>query len=62
MLISDYLSSNIIICILFVDLTHFRELRAEIQKYFCSIFGSNENFKICFRDLLTEMEGRYLEN
>ena len=26
---------------------------AEIQKYFRSIFGSNENFKICFRDELT---------
>ena len=24
-----------------------------MQKYFRSIFGSNENFKICFRDLLT---------
>ena len=29
------------------------EARAEIQKYFRSFFGSNENFKICFRDLLT---------
>ena len=30
------------------------EARAKIQKYFrCSFFGSNENFKICFRDLLT---------
>ena len=27
--------------------------KAEIQKYFHSFFGSNENFKICFRDLLT---------
>ena len=27
--------------------------RAEMQKYFCSFFGSNESFKICFRDLLT---------
>ena len=26
---------------------------AEIEKYFRSIFGSNENFKICFRDYLT---------
>ena len=26
---------------------------AEIQKYFRSFFGANENFKICFRDLLT---------
>jgi hypothetical protein len=24
------------------------EARAEISKYFCSFFGSNENFKICF--------------
>ena len=31
----------------FYDLT---QARAEIQKYFRSIFGSNENFKICFRD------------
>ena len=23
---------------------------AETEKYFQSIFGSNENFKICFRD------------
>ena len=29
------------------------EARADIQKYFCSCFGSNENFKIRFRDLLT---------
>ena len=29
------------------------EARAKIQKYFCLFFGSNENFKICFRDLLT---------
>ena len=28
------------------------EARAEIQKYFRSFFGSNENFEICFRDLL----------
>ena len=27
--------------------------RAEVQKYFHSFFGSNENFKICFRDILT---------
>ena len=25
----------------------------EIQKYLDSYFGSNENFEICFRDLLT---------
>ena len=29
--------------------------RAEIEKYFRLIFGSNENFKICFRDYLTFM-------
>ena len=28
----------------------FFEARAEIQKYFRWFFGSNENFKICFRD------------
>ena len=28
----------------------FLEVRAEIQKYFRSFFGTNENFKICFRD------------
>ena len=27
--------------------------RAEIFQIFWVIFGSNENFKICFRDLLT---------
>ena len=26
------------------------EARAEIQKYFRWVFGSNENFEICFRD------------
>ena len=51
MLISDYLSSNIIICIFF-DLTHFREL-GQKQKNIQIVFGSNENFKICFRNLLT---------
>ena len=35
----------------FYNLTH--EARAEIQKYFRSFSGSNENFKICFRDWLT---------
>ena len=29
------------------------EARAEIQKHFRSFFGSNENFRICFQDLLT---------
>jgi hypothetical protein len=36
----------------FYDLTHFKA-RAEIEKYFRSVFGSNENFKICFRNSLT---------
>ena len=34
----------------------FLEARAEIQKYSHSLFGANENFKICFRDLLTFSE------
>ena len=29
------------------------DARAEIQKYFRSFFGANENFQICFQDLLT---------
>ena len=29
------------------------EARAEIEKYFHLFFGSNENFKVCFRDYLT---------
>ena len=28
----------------------FFEARADIQKYFRLFFGSNENFKICFKD------------
>ena len=52
-LMSDYLSSNIIICILFFDSTHFNNLGLKIEPYFWLIFGSNENFKICFRDYLT---------
>ena len=36
----------------------FFEARAEIQKYFCSFFSSNENFEICFRDLLTFRNGQ----
>ena len=31
---------------------YFFETRAEIQKYFHLFFGSNENFRVCFRDLL----------
>ena len=49
MLISDYLSSNITICICFFYLAHFREL----GQIFLFAFGSSENFKICFRELLT---------
>ena len=30
----------------------FLEIWAEIQKYFHLFFGSNENFRVCFRDLL----------
>ena len=26
------------------------EAKAEIEKYFRSVFGSNENFKVCFRN------------
>ena len=43
MLISDYLSSNVITCIYFFDLTHFREGRN--TKTFFFVFGSNGNFK-----------------
>ena len=35
----------------------FKGLRAEIQKCFRWCFGSNENFKICFRDLLIFSRG-----
>ena len=43
----------------FFDLIHFRELGLqELQKYFRSFFGSNENFKICFRDLLAFKRGK----
>ena len=36
------------------------EARAEIKKKcFRSFFGSNENFKICFSDLLTFKEGSF---
>ena len=34
------------------------DARAEIQKYFWSFFGSNENFKVCFQDQLTFTEKR----
>ena len=34
-------------------LRDFFKARAGIQKYSCSFFGSNENFEICFQDLLT---------
>ena len=55
MLISDYLSSNIIIGICFFYLTHLAraEIRGRNTEIFWFIFGSNENFKICYQDLLT---------
>ena len=34
-------------------MTHFRELLGQKYKNMFNLFGSNENFKICFRDLLT---------
>jgi hypothetical protein len=52
MLIRDYLSSNITICSWFFDLTHFRELGQKYKNIFIH-FGSNENLKNFFRDLLT---------
>ena len=36
----------------FIYLTHFKDLGQKYKKNFRSIFGSNENFKICFWDLL----------
>ena len=36
------------------------EARAEIQKYFRWFFGSNEKFRICFRDYLTFNERQNL--
>ena len=38
---------------LFIAINFLLEARAEIQKYFGLFFGSNDNFRICFRDLLT---------
>ena len=46
----------------FDHLTKFKRARAEIQKIFSLIFGSNENFKICFRDQLAfsnDTAGKY---
>ena len=34
----------------------FLEPKAEIQKYFHTFYSANENFKICFQDLLTFSE------
>ena len=28
------------------------EAMAEVQKYYCRVYGSNEKFRICFRDQL----------
>ena len=48
----EYLLS-IYIYILFFDLIHFRELVPKYKNIFRWFFDSNENFQICFRDLLT---------
>ena len=40
---------------LFVWFDLFLEASAEMQKSFCSIFGSNEDFKICVRGLMNFM-------
>ena len=48
MLISNYLSSNNNNLYSFLF-----DHKTKIEKYFRSIFGSNENFKIGFRDYLT---------
>ena len=40
-------------CPYFFDLTFFLESRAEIQKYFRSFFGANENLENSFRNQLT---------
>ena len=39
-----------------LSLTHFRSLGKKYKKN-CSVFGSNENKKICFRNLLTFSSG-----
>ena len=53
-LLEDFILTLIL---LFFHLTSFYRLGQKykniIQKYFLSFFGANENFKICFRDLLT---------
>jgi hypothetical protein len=45
MLISDYLSSNIIICVLFFDLTHFRELGQKYRYIFVHFLVQMKNEK-----------------
>ena len=54
MLISYYLSSDNNLHFSFFYLTHFRELfKGRNTKIFSFVFGTNENFKICFLDLMT---------
>ena len=49
MLISNYVSFNIISCLFLFDPV--QRARAEIQKYFRSVFGSNENLLSRLTDL-----------
>ena len=61
MLISDYLSSNIIISIFyfyFIIIWPIFEKKGRNIKNSSFVFGSNENFKICFKDLLTFKDGQ----
>ena len=55
---------SLFLLLFFVSTTFqgFFEARAEIHKYFCSFFGSNEHFKICFPDLLTFKGGFFSES
>ena len=50
MLISDYLSSNIIICILFFYLTHFRELGQKYKNIFIQFFVQMKTPKFAFEN------------
>ena len=54
--LKDKLNAIYHIFILYFLIRPLLENRAKIQKYFHSFFGSNENFKICFQDLLTFSE------
>ena len=48
MLISDYLSSNIMICILFFDLIHFRELGQKYKNIFVKFLVQMKTSKFAF--------------